>query len=175
MLRLPTSRPSWAYQRCRRGLSWCGGRLPSELSGSVRCGERPGDHSNQRGLDLGPRSKLPCSMNTSRLRFRPEPTYYRGRGQGTKKPEVVSGAAWFHRTNRLQMRATPRDRESSNPKIWLPKSSVLQIILSRFLNVSGDPEMDSNSLYFTAGCLRSPQSSLRFGETSSQICGRLGR
>jgi hypothetical protein len=34
--------------------------------------------------------------------------------------------------------------DSSNAKVCLPKNTVLQIILSRFLNVIGDPEMDSN-------------------------------
>jgi hypothetical protein len=37
-------------------------------------------------------------------------------------------------------------RVDSNRNGWLPKNTVLQIIFSRFLNVSGEPKMDSNSL-----------------------------
>jgi hypothetical protein len=38
---------------------------------------------------------------------------------------------------------------------WLPKNTVLQIFLSKFLNVYGYPEMDANSLSFAVDHSRS--------------------
>jgi len=58
------------------------------------------------------------------------------------------------------------------PNKWLPKNTVLQIVLSRFLNGIGLPRRGSkNSLHFVATCLRSTSMIAPAGKTSPKSAG----
>ena len=60
---------------------------------------------------------------------------------------------------RVRGMLSTKGNRSCTAKFWLPKNTVFQLFLSRFLNVCGGPDLDSNRLTKRTVCVHDKRGS----------------